>query len=201
MNAPFPYRVLVAWSEPDESYVARYPALPGCGGDGETEAAAVSAARESADAVLEVMRLHGDRLPQPDAHLASEEYSGQFRLRIPKSLHRELAERAEVEGVSLNHFISTVLASALSGPTDASLTETPMVANTLRALQTFLEQSRGGRSNFASQDPWPAARIARRWVSQFECKPQAPAKPVTIFSRELLDLGVPLPGTGKKGQP
>lgn len=31
-------------------------------------------------------------------------YSGQFKLRIPKSLHRRLAEHAKEEGVSMNQY-------------------------------------------------------------------------------------------------
>ncbi len=33
-----------------------------------------------------------------------ENYSGQFKLRIPKSLHRSLAERARQEGISMNQY-------------------------------------------------------------------------------------------------
>ena len=31
-------------------------------------------------------------------------YSGQFKLRIPKSLHRSLAEHAKEEGISMNQY-------------------------------------------------------------------------------------------------
>ena len=33
-----------------------------------------------------------------------ENYSGQFELRIPKSLHRSLAEHARQEGISMNQY-------------------------------------------------------------------------------------------------
>ena len=33
-----------------------------------------------------------------------ENYSGQFKLRIPKSLHRSLAEHARQEGISMNQY-------------------------------------------------------------------------------------------------
>jgi len=51
-------------------------------------------------------------LPIPEP--AEEEYSGRFVLRIPKFLHRMLAERAERENVSLNSLINTLLTLALS---------------------------------------------------------------------------------------
>lgn len=33
-----------------------------------------------------------------------EGYSGKLSLRVPRSLHKELAERAKLEGVSLNQY-------------------------------------------------------------------------------------------------
>jgi hypothetical protein len=50
------------------------------------------------------------------AGLSGEErnFNGRLLLRLPKSLHRELALTAEAEGVSLNHFICVVLAVELS---------------------------------------------------------------------------------------
>ena len=42
-----------------------------------------------------------DNISIPEPSDASE-YSGQFKLRMPKSLHRTLAERSRQEGVSMN---------------------------------------------------------------------------------------------------
>ena len=33
-----------------------------------------------------------------------EDYSGQFKLRLPRSLHRALAEHSQKEGVSMNQY-------------------------------------------------------------------------------------------------
>ena len=43
----------------------------------------------------------GIKIPEPKN---TEEYSGQFKLRMPKSLHRELAERSKKEGISMNQY-------------------------------------------------------------------------------------------------
>jgi len=32
------------------------------------------------------------------------DYSGQFKLRIPKTLHKELAEKSKKEGISMNQY-------------------------------------------------------------------------------------------------
>ena len=40
-------------------------------------------------------------IPEP---ASDEEYSGQFKLRIPKSLHRQLALQSKKEGISMNQY-------------------------------------------------------------------------------------------------
>ena len=39
-----------------------------------------------------------EKIPEP----VDKTYSGKFNLRLPKSLHKKLAEEAEEEGISLN---------------------------------------------------------------------------------------------------
>jgi antitoxin HicB len=71
----------------------------------------VSLAEESARNILEVMREHDDPVPAPDVREA--DFSGQLRIRMPKSLHRELAAVADAEGVSLNQLMVMFLAKQL----------------------------------------------------------------------------------------
>lgn len=58
--------------------------------------------------MVAVAREHGDRLPPPDASAAS--YSGNLRLRLPRSLHARLDSLAAAEGVSLNQLMVSILA-------------------------------------------------------------------------------------------
>ncbi|WP_291322635.1 toxin-antitoxin system HicB family antitoxin [Desulfonatronospira sp.] len=44
----------------------------------------------------------------------TKEYSGQFRLRLPKSLHAELAAEAVKQGVSLNGYVVYLLSTRVS---------------------------------------------------------------------------------------
>lgn len=53
--SPFPYRITLAWSEDDEAYIARVPAIETCAADGPTPEAAVSAVLEVAQLHLEVL--------------------------------------------------------------------------------------------------------------------------------------------------
>ncbi len=43
-------------------------------------------------------------------------YSGKFTVRLPKSLHQALVERADREGVSLNLFVTNALSRTVAMP-------------------------------------------------------------------------------------
>lgn len=112
MNEPFPYRIIVEWSQEDEAYVSRVPALPGLGAHGDTAADAANEATIAGEGILEVMREEDRELPPPDVAV---EYSGQLRLRIPRSLHARLDRIAAAEGVSLNTLMVSLLAAGAGG--------------------------------------------------------------------------------------
>lgn len=127
----FPYRIVVEWSEEDSVFVARVPALAGCAAHGETEADAAAEARVAADAILDVMRESGRALPEAETSLPS----GQIRLRLPRSLHADLARRAALEGVSLNHIMVMLLSSA----TTRAAAGPPRVEATLDRIDVALD--------------------------------------------------------------
>jgi antitoxin HicB len=104
----FAYRIVVEWSEADRAFVARVPALPGCAAHGRSAEAAAREARRAAQAMLAVLREDGDTAPPADA---TADYSGQLRLRLPRSLHERLARLADAEGVSLNQLLVVLLAT------------------------------------------------------------------------------------------
>ncbi len=64
MNAR--YQINIAWSDEDECYVARVPALPGCLGHGDTYKEAVENIEDAIEGFLASMEAHGDRIPEPD---------------------------------------------------------------------------------------------------------------------------------------
>jgi hypothetical protein len=43
------------------------------------------------------------------------QYSGKFTVRLPRSLHQALVDRAEKEGVSLNLFVTNALSRTVAG--------------------------------------------------------------------------------------
>jgi len=118
----FRYRIVAEWSEEDGAFVARVPAFPGCAAHGPTEADAVREARRAAEAMLTVLRKDGDAAPPEDA---TGDYSGQLRLRIPRSLHKSLSQQADVEGVSLNTLMLSRLAATPRAEEPDSSRESP----------------------------------------------------------------------------
>ena len=62
---------------------------------------AVSNAFDAKKAWIEAASEEGIDIYEPDS---LDEYSGQFKLRIPRSLHRSLAEHSKREGVSMNQY-------------------------------------------------------------------------------------------------
>ena len=56
---------------------------------------------------LEAALADGVMIQEPDS---LEKYSGQFKLRMPRSLHRALAEHSQQEGISMNQYCVYLLA-------------------------------------------------------------------------------------------
>ena len=95
------YRIEIVKDELEGGYAAQYPELKGCVTCADDISTLLEmledAKREWVRAALE----DGYPIPEPSN---DEQYSGQFKLRIPKSLHRELAECSKREGVSMNQY-------------------------------------------------------------------------------------------------
>ena len=95
------YRMEVVEDKEEGGFVVSYPDLPGCITRGETVESAVANALDAKKAWLEAALEDGVAIQEPDS---LEDYSGQFKLRIPRSLHRLLAEHSQREGISMNQY-------------------------------------------------------------------------------------------------
>ena len=95
------YRMEVVEDKDEGGYVVSFPDLPGCITCGETIESAVANAVDAKRAWLEAALEEGLMIQEPDS---LEDYSGQFKLRIPRSLHRSLAEHSKREGISMNQY-------------------------------------------------------------------------------------------------
>lgn len=95
------YRMEIVEDVEEGGFAVSYPELPGCISCGETVEAAVANALDAKKAWLEAAIEDGVAIREPDS---LDGYSGQFKLRIPRSLHRALAERSKREGISMNQY-------------------------------------------------------------------------------------------------
>ena len=105
------YSISIKWSDEDGGFIATVPELPGLSAFGETQQEAISELAIAREAYLESLEESGELIPEPEKLIP---YSGQIRLRMPKSLHSRLASTAEKEGVSLNTHIVFLLSGRLA---------------------------------------------------------------------------------------
>jgi antitoxin HicB len=118
-----PYRRVVQGTAED-GYLAFVPEWPGCVTAGETPAEALALLEDAMTEWAAARIAAGQAIPAPSPMPGEEQtagYSGQFRLRVPKSLHRDLAEQAEHDGISLNSLVLAALARELGRRENASV--------------------------------------------------------------------------------
>ena len=103
-----PYQIVITPS-PEGGYSAKIPDLPGCITQGETRLEVLEMIEDAKLCWLEAALDLGEPIDEPDWDL----YNGRLNLRIPKSLHRKLAESAEREGVKLNQLAIYLMANGI----------------------------------------------------------------------------------------
>ncbi|MCL1481086.1 MULTISPECIES: toxin-antitoxin system HicB family antitoxin [unclassified Marinobacter] len=140
MNA-YAYNITVRQGlfEGEECFEARVKELPDIAEYGDSHVEAYELALDSIETTAEFFKEKGRKMPQPCE--PEEEFSGRVTLRLPKTLHRGLATKAEEEGVSLNQLLVSVLA-------------------TFRGFDAALENDRNGWTNICE------AQTQRSDVSQ-----------------------------------
>lgn len=96
--------------DPSGGFTATIHELPGCIAEGDTADEALSNLESAAQSWMESAKSNGYPITPP---IDYEGASGKIALRISKRIHQLAAERAEMEGISLNQFIGNALSSYL----------------------------------------------------------------------------------------
>jgi antitoxin HicB len=91
-------------------YLISFPDYPGCIADGETVFEAIAEGQDALKAYTEGLADMG----YPVEEKGEPSFSGKWTQRVPKSLHAAVIKKAETEGVSLNAYVSMVLAGSVS---------------------------------------------------------------------------------------
>lgn len=97
-----PYTRVLIPDEESGTFTARLAEFPGCLAQGDTPAEAYERLEAAAESWIEAALEMRQSIPPPTT---DTQFSGRFALRLPRSLHRQAAELAELEGTSLNQFI------------------------------------------------------------------------------------------------
>lgn len=108
---PYHFQVVRDGEDRGKPWTASVEELPGCTTRGRTADEALAGIEAVMANWISVAVAEGRDIPEPRP---VESYSGRLLLRMPRTLHAELTRASEREGVSLNQFITDVLAAALA---------------------------------------------------------------------------------------
>ena len=108
LNTRYPF---IVYPAEEGGYVAEVEELPGCITQAETLEELSERIENARRAWIQSAYEDDIQIPLPRIE---QDYSGRFVIRLPKYLHRQLAEEADREGVSLNQFATSLLSGAVS---------------------------------------------------------------------------------------
>ncbi len=100
------HRMIVDFDADEGVYFVRFPELPGCMMHGDTPEEAVKLGIAVKDEWIDAACDKGWKVPEP-RHAGKP--TGRLTLRVPKSLHERIIERAIDEGISQNQLIVSCL--------------------------------------------------------------------------------------------
>lgn len=109
LSLPYRMEIVPILEEEGGGFLARLLQFGELGivGDGDTMEEALADLLENQKVRFKRYLDEGLDIPEPEPGM--EEYSGRFLLRLPKFLHRQLAETAKENAVSLNQYACTLL--------------------------------------------------------------------------------------------
>ena len=91
-------------------WYAYVPELPGCQADGDTPDEALEMIKDAIDIFVELAIEDQRELPSPQKYSMPEtSYSGRISLRLPREMHRKLAQDARLNDTSLNQYLVYLL--------------------------------------------------------------------------------------------
>lgn len=105
------YKIEIS-KDDDGDYIATMPDL-GCIADGATMDEAINELIEVANDFIKLAEEDGKLIPEPKRYEEEINYSGKLTLRMPKSLHRMVAEKAQKEESSINQLIMMYISMGL----------------------------------------------------------------------------------------
>lgn len=124
-----PHAIIIKPYE-DGGYFATIAEFPGCMTEADTWAETYEMIMDAKEAWIEATLEMGQQVPLPQEDL---KFSGRLMVRLPQSLHKELALRAEREGTSLNQLIGSLHAKNL--PVDVLIEKLDEILMRIEAIE------------------------------------------------------------------
>ena len=106
------YRVALSYDSERKVFLARAPELEHCHGEGATRAEAIGKLEEEMRAQIDSMHAHGST---PPAAVDESLPSGDLRIKLSATLHRDLLWQARQDGVEVDQLVSELLAAGIAG--------------------------------------------------------------------------------------
>ncbi|MCD4671394.1 MAG: type II toxin-antitoxin system HicB family antitoxin [Anaerolineaceae bacterium] len=105
-NDHYTYRI--TWSQEDGEYVGLCAEFPSLSWLASVPEEALTRIRKVVAEVVSDLQKNGEDIPEP---LSTRKFSGNFVVRVPPELHRQLVVEAAEAGISLNRLASSKLNS------------------------------------------------------------------------------------------
>lgn len=135
----YPYTLYRAKVEDHVFWAAECPSLKGCVGQGETPQEALEALELSEEEWLETAKEYGFDIPEvPVEEL--EIYSGKFTVRVASNVHKQAAELAKKQGISLNQYVNDAIVTQNTALT-TSKQLMPYVADMVEQIQWLVSSA------------------------------------------------------------
>ena len=109
MSNDYRFEVFTDYCTDGKQYVVKYIDFETVIGVGDTIEEAIEEAEGNLEAYIDACRMLGIEVPEPSIH-DYELYSGKVTLRMSKSLHQKVNDRARREGVSINSLLNEAIA-------------------------------------------------------------------------------------------
>ncbi len=110
----YPFEVRIEGEEKDVEYLVRFLDVPNIIGVGNTIDEAISEARENLGVFLEYLVDNKRDIPNPSIEKSFIDLSGKMTLRVSKTTHWKIQQKAAQEGISVNSFLNEAIINYLN---------------------------------------------------------------------------------------
>lgn len=111
------YKIEIIADKEEGGYALSCPELKGCITCADNIEEGIKMLEDAKKCWFTACIEDGIEIPKPND---TREYSGQFKLRLPKSLHKQLAKRSHQEGVSMNQLCLYLLSNGTNNASKLS---------------------------------------------------------------------------------